>query len=174
MNTQIKCCTDFNNEEIIKFLVNPLRRYSQLDIRLLSNDKELSDNDSEKIECVILDGDKQDFYVGFYGNSISLYTPYKSEEIIFFDDRLKTDFLHGSELYGTIFYEGKLSNKTNKEILELILQFIKIFIGSIKVEFDSSEIIEKEIVNFTIKVFNETGEKKEITIENITFILNGE
>jgi len=53
----IKYCMAFTNEEIIKFLVNPLKKYSQLDIHLLSNDKELSDDDSEKIEeDIILTG----------------------------------------------------------------------------------------------------------------------
>ena len=29
---------EFTNEEVINFLVNPLKKYSQLDIRLLSKD----------------------------------------------------------------------------------------------------------------------------------------
>jgi len=179
MSEEIKYCMNFTNEEIIKFLVNPLKKYTQLDIRFLSDDdRELLENTTEKIEHVILDGDKQEFYLCFYDDLINLYTPH--EKFMFFDDRVSKDFKEGSDLYGEIFYEGILSNKTHKEILELLLQFVEILIGTTKVEVIEVKTTDKKdkdlinIVDFVIKIFNETGEKKQITIENITFIVNGD
>jgi len=166
---------EFTNEEIIKFLVNPLKKYPQLDIRLLSdNDEELSEDTTQKIQCVVLDGDNQDFFLCFYGNITTLYPPAKHEEFMFIDDRVKKFFTE-TDLYGNIFYEGILSDKTNKEILELLLRFVEILIGSTKIEIAEAKASDKNsniIINFIIKIWNETSEKKQITIENITFIIN--
>ena len=176
----IKCCMEFTNEEIINFLVNPLKKYPQLDIRLLSNNyEELSENTTKKIECIVLDGDIQDFSLSFYGHLTTLLTPVKSEKIMFFDDRIKKE-VPISDLYGNIFYEGILSDKTNKEVLELFLQFVEILIGTTKIEVAEMKVTDKKdqysffIVDFIIKIWNETNEKKQITIENITFIINEE
>jgi len=169
----------FTNEEIIKFLVTPLKKYPQLDIRLLSDEhEEISENTIEKIKFVVLDGNKEDFYLSFYDDLTNLFTP--SEQFMFFDDRISKDFKEGSDIYGNTFYEGILSNKTSKEILELLLKFVELFIGATKIEFASYTITDKKdkdllpVVDFIIKIWNETGEKKQITIENITFIVNGD
>jgi len=171
---------EFTNQEIIKFLVNPLKKYPQLDIRFLSAEhKEISEKTTEQIKYVVLDGYKEDFHLGFYGDLTTFFTPAESEEIIFIDDRIKRTFTE-SDLYDNILYEGILYDKTNKEILELLLQFVEVFIGATKVEVSETKVTDKKDKNsffkidFIIKVFNETGEKKQITIENITFIVNGD
>ena len=180
-NEQMKYCMEFTNEEIINFLVNPLKKYSQLDIRFLSNEhEEIPENTTEKIVFLILDGDKRSFYLDFCGYLTSLFTPDVpfSEQFMFIDDRVFEEYLRGSDLYGNIFYEGMLSNKTPKEILELILKFVEILIGTTKIEIVEIKVSDKKVINnhriaeFVVKLTKDTEEKKEIIIENIKFIVN--
>ncbi|MCL1935158.1 MAG: hypothetical protein FWF57_02105 [Defluviitaleaceae bacterium] len=178
MKEQIKYCMEFTNEEIIKLLVTPLKKYPQLDIRFLSEEHtEITENSSEKIKYFVLDGNKENLYFVFHGHLTNLFV--ENEKFMFIDNRAKKKFTE-SDLYGEIFYEGILSNKTNKEILELLLKFIEILIGTTKIEVAEVKASDKKdendffIIDFIIKIWNDTRKKETITIENITFIVNGD
>ena len=167
---------EFSNEEIVEFLVKPLRKYPQLDIRLLAEDDlELEETSAEQIRFVVLDGDKCDFYLYFYSGCVSLFTPAESREFMFIDDN-KKDMFTSSDTYGNVPYEGTLRGKTHREIFELILQFIQIFIGTTKIVIKGKEVSRREsgypIGEFTVWLTKNSDEKCEITIDNIKFIIN--
>jgi len=101
---------------------------------------------------------------------------HSNEEIIFSDDDYRKN-LHHDEIYANIVYEGKLKNLSSKEILELFIEFILILNGATKFEFEETPVLpmgEYEKNNYVVKLSNNTSEKKQITIDNITFIINEE
>ena len=166
---------EFSNKEIIEFLVKPLKEYPQLDIRLLAEDEmELDETSVEKIEFVVLDGEQTYFYLDFFPGQVNLFSPVESRQFMFIDDDVKHLFT-SSDTYGNIPYEGKLNNKTHKEILELLLEFVIILIGTTKIEVQGKEIARKlwyPIGEFTVNLTNSSGEQREIIKENIKFIIN--
>ena len=190
-----KYCMEFTNEEIINFLVNPIKKNSKLKIITLDEDNNVVGELSKKpITCVTFDGKSKDtnFSIIFWGHQTSIYVddenkeasrkePLKkfftfNQEFMFIDDNFK-NFYTESDLYGNIFYEGKLSDKTSKEILELILKFVEILIGTIKIEFETIVSDKKNehgnfIIEFIVKMLNKTKEKKEVVYGNIKFIIN--
>ena len=176
MNEHENSFMEFSNEEIVEFLVKPLRKYPQLDIRLLADDDtELEETSTEQISFVVLDGDKSDFYLYFYSGCVNLYTPAESRKFMFIDDDRK-DMYTSSDTYGNIPYEGTLRGKTHREIFELLLQFIQILIGTTKVEVEGKKVSRREsgypIGEFTVWLTKNSDEKREITIDNIKFIIN--
>jgi hypothetical protein len=169
-------CMKFSNKEIIEFLVGQLKKYPQLDIRLLSeDDTELDEASTERIEHVVLDGEQTDFFLSFFDGHVNLFTPAESRQFMFIDDDIR-DMFTESDTYGNIPYEGTLNNKTHKEILELLLEFVIILIGTTKIEVQGKVISERKrgypICEFTINLTNNSGEKRELIIENIKFIIN--
>ena len=176
MEEKTNYCMKFSNKEIIDFLVRPLKKYPQLEIRLLSeDDTELDEASTERIEHVVLDGEQTDFFLSFFDGHVNLFTPAESLQFMFIDDDIR-EMISDSEIYGNIPYEGKLNNKTHKEILELLLEFVIILIGTTKIEVKGKVISLRKrgypIGEFTVNLTNSSGEQREITKENIIFIIN--
>jgi len=176
MEEKTNYCMEFSNKEIIEFLVKPLKKYPQLDIRLLSgDDAELDEASTERIKYVVLDGEQTYFFLSFYDGHVNLFTPAESRQFMFIDDDIR-DMFSDSDTYGNIPYEGKLTNKTHKEILELLMEFVIILIGTTKIEVEGKEISRRKsgypIGEFTVYLTNNSGEKREVTIDNIKFIIN--
>ena len=186
---------EFTNEEIITYLAKPLREKYNFEVHTLDEDDFLVDEFSEKsITCITFDGEIEDsrFYIIFFGRNTSIYIddedkearrkePLKqfftfNEEFIFSDDSDRKN-LHHDETYANIVYEGSFKNKSSKEILELFIEFILILNGTTKFEFEETPVLpmgEYEKNNYVVKLSNNTSEKKQITIDNITFIINEE
>ncbi|MDR2929205.1 MAG: hypothetical protein LBV41_13570, partial [Cytophagaceae bacterium] len=171
----------FSNKEIIEYLVNPLKKYPELDIHIYSVDeKKLDETSTEKIQVICFEGDDSEFALHFFGRSVALFTPFSVSEIIFVDEHLVIGY---DEAYDNILYEGLLHDKSPKEILELVLQFIVLFIRAVNIEVSSkideakkhtlSRVNGKDSpLEFTVKIQNDSGEKKEIIFDNIKFVIN--
>jgi len=187
----------FSNKDIFEFLVNPLRRFSQLDIRMLADQNgasvEIDENSEERIAFVSFDGRKENFHVSF-----SAYVSLFISDLDFEALKLDSDWSYGkhytfdghfmfidddtkkiiseSETYGNIVYEGTLRDKTHKEILTLIKDFVIVLIGTQKMEVISTETYRIGLQylkhNYIIKITNPTKEKKRVVFENITFLIN--
>ena len=160
----------FTNLEIIEFLVNPLKKYSQLDIRLLSKDEaEIEEEDYEQIYYISLDGEECDFSLNFSNGYISLYTPNETcREFSFIHEDMKNFFVN-TDL--DLIYNGSIHDKSNKEILEIVLEVVIILIGTTKIELEFNNS-STAIGHFTAYLTKNTNEKKEIVIDNIKFIIN--
>lgn len=176
----------FTNDEIIKYLIKPLERYSNLIIRISSSDDiELSMNTMEKICFVSFDGERENFAISFYGHQTSIFitdedlTPQKkytfNEEFMFIDDNSKSYYTSG-DTYKNIIYEGNLKNKTHKEILTLLCEFIILLNGaksiSVQEEVVSQVGFEYPKCNYIVRVRNESGIKSNIKYSNILFLIN--
>jgi len=187
-----KYCMEFTNEEIVTYLAKPLREKYNFEVHTLDEDDFLVDEFSEKqISCVTFDGKIKDtnFRIIFWGYKTSIFiddeTKVKTnkkknftfnEEFMFIDDDIRKSVGY-DETYANIVYEGKLKNLSSKEILELFIEFILILNGTTKFEFEETRVLpmgEYEKNNYVVKLSNNTSEKKQITIENITFIINEE
>jgi len=181
-----KDCMLFTNKEIIEYLIKPLRKFSDMTIRMSSSDDiELLENTMEKICFVCFDGDKENFCISFYGYQTSIFisdeelTPQRkctfNEEFMFIDDDKKQHYT-SSDTYKNVVYEGYLKDMTHKEILELFYEFIILLNGakSILVEEKvvSQEGFEYPKCNYIVKIDNESNIKKNIKYENITFLIN--
>ena len=172
-------CMEFSNEEILEFLVKPLREYPQFDILLRTEeDEELEDNTDEKIVNVTLDGKLDNFAVDFWDSYASIWVC--GEGFNFFDDKVR-EILSGSEFQRWIIHEGKFRDKTHKEILELIKEFVLVLSGTQKMDVKETIVPEtgwphqaRERYDYVIKLENPTSEAREVTFENIKFIINGE
>jgi hypothetical protein len=167
-------CMDFSNEEILKYLVEPLKKYLQFYIRLLcKEDEEISENSEKKITHIILDGDTEDFSLAFYGYETNIFII--SEKFMFIDDIAKKDF-PGCAIYANILYEGHLRDKSHKELLELFYRILVLLKDTKKIEFKewSAWNIEESQgrVEYNVNVFNDSGVGKTIRLENILFVIN--
>ena len=155
---EYKSSMDFTSEEVIQYLVTPLKRHDKLNIKVVyegtdnlslenvpdylrkhSNLSEIiKNNDSirqemgegKKISYINLDGTEGDFNIAFYGHMVAIYM--LNEELMFIDDQSRK-MQTTSETYGNIVYEGEFGSMSQKEILELIYQFITILEGSKKI-----------------------------------------
>ena len=178
-------CMNFNSIDICRYLVDSVKTYC--DVILLYNDDSQSRDyiKGKIIDGLTLDGDKENFTVSFYEHQTSIYianedseTPRDdrfNEEFMFINNHAKKN-ITSSYTFHNVVYEGALRNKTHKEILELINEFINILAGAkgIKVEetFVSQEGFQYPKNDYVIRIKNESGETKRIQKENILFIIN--
>jgi len=173
---------DFSNEEIDNFLIEPLRKNTNLDITMVSeNDEQITGKCEKKIEYITFDGEifKTDFYIVFNRHSTSMYTPHVAEAFEFIDDKIKYA-VRSSDTYGNVVYEGMLTGRTPKEILSLLKQFIMLFSESTSIKVKESVLSPSPtqergypLCDYTINITNGSNEKREVTFENIKFIING-
>lgn len=168
-------CMSFKNEEIIEYLVKPIQKNYQVDIRLSteSNDN-ISFDTNERIRYVCFDGEKEDFYASFLDYQTAIFI--LNEEFMFIDDYSKED-ITSSETYGNVVYEGMLRDKCHKEILEIIYQLFTIIYGAKKIDIQETEVSQQGIqypkCSYKIKLTNGLGLKSNISFENILFLVEG-
>ena len=193
MNKEKKYCMEFTNEEIINFFVNPIKKNSKLKIITLDEDNNVVGELSKKpITCVTFDGKSKDtnFSIIFWGHQTSIFIddenkeasrkePLKkfftfNQEFMFIDDHEK-EFYTTSDTDYNVVYEGVLTNKAHKEILEILADFVLILEDVKNLEFEEIEVSHinaYQKCNYIVKIFNDTGIEKEVTFENIRFIVN--
>ena len=184
-----KYCMEFSNSDIVEYLVKPLRSNPLLDIRLWSaSDVEIDEYSEEEIKSVHFYGDKENFYVYFWGHLTSIFISDDdvvarrknprdihftfNMDFMFMDDYEK-QFRTSSDTHGNILYEGTLLDKTHEEILVLLREFVELLIGSKYIEYEEIEVAPEggrpPICNYVVTVTNDSREKSEIIFENITF-----
>lgn len=181
-----KYCMMFTNEEIIEYLIKPLKKYSNMRIRMSSaDDVEVLENTIEKICFVSFDGERENFSISFYGHQTSIFisdqdlTPQRNytfnEEFMFIDDNNKQHYT-SSDTYKNIVYEGKLKDKEHKEILTMFCEFIVMLNGaksiSVQEEVVSDKGFEYPKCNYIVKIYNESGIEESKSYENILFLIN--
>lgn len=160
-------CMEFSNQEILDYFIQPLKDNPNILIKILTEDKEISEFEDEKIEIVCLDGDKEELYISFMGCQTSIFI--KNEEIMFIDEKAKGNYTTSDTEYNVV-YEGILRTLTHKEILMLFVDFINCFIGVNDIciyeeVIDGSHSYPK--CNYRIQIKKEWAGKKKIRFENI-------
>lgn len=179
-------CMSFTNQEIIEFLIKPLRKYSNIIIRISSSeDIELFEDTEEKISFVSFDGERENFCISFYNYQTSIFISdedavlqHKStfnEEFMFIDDDIKHQYTL-SDTYKNVVYNGYLRGMTHKQILELFLEFIILLNGAKKILIEET-VISQEGINYPeckyiIKIYNDSDVQKSVEYENILFLVN--
>ena len=175
-------CMNFSNKEIIDFLVEPLKQYECLDIRIVSEeDEEITGECEKKIHYITFDGEinKTEFYIIFYEDLINLFIPYSYavECLSFIDDRQKY-LLRSEDIFERAIYEGSLTDKTTEEIMDLLRQFVIVLAGATSIKARRRVLNQNakersyDLSDYIIKITNDSGTKKEVTFENIKFIIN--
>lgn len=169
-----KYCMQFSNEEIIEYLIKPLKKHYSLNIIVSSDEyEEILDYSREKIFDICFDKNNEDFHMMFYGSQTCIFI--LNEEFMFIDDVEKKN-ISGSDTYNNIVYEGNLREKTHKEILELMYEFIQLLIGTYKIVIEetviSQEGAEYPKCKYIVELFNDFGVKNKVEFENILFIIN--
>jgi len=167
---------DFTNKEILKHLVEPLRKYEYLDIRMYTDDEEEIFGECEgRIQCITFDGavSKAEFFIQFYEThaNIILFNLFDGFRII--DDTARG--WCGETFDDMIIYEGNLIDKTPAEILGLLREVIFLVAGATNIEVERHilGVRSYEVCDYIIKITSKTNEKKEIVFDNIKFIING-
>ena len=166
-------CMKFTNEEIQKFLVDPLLLHQKISIIFYDNDdNEILSKFETKIRFISFDGGKLDFYMAFYGHQTSIFI--LDKEIMFIDDKEKVNYT-GSHTYHNVVYEGVLRDKTHEEILKLMYKVVIILLGSQKInieeKFISQEGLEYPKYDYIIELIKEESDIREIELENILFLI---
>ena len=184
-----------STKDIFKYLIKPLKVIEGITICVESDYTiNIDENSIFPISYVSFDGETHDttFFISFYDSQISILISDENlkergknaifwtfnEKFMFIDDELKKE-LCSCDTYGNVVYEGLLSDKTSKKILELLASFVIILVGakSIKIE----EIVIEGLAthergyplcDYVVKIINSSDEKKEVTFDNIKFIIN--
>lgn len=126
-------CMKFSNEELKKYMIDYLINHSwkrEL-IRCFSeDDDELEINSPEKIFVIVLDGEKEDLSIHFYGVHTSIFV--HNEELMFIDEDSKGIYT-SSDVQGNAVYEGKLREMTHEQMLQMFCEIVLCFADSVDV-----------------------------------------
>lgn len=146
-------CLSFEDIEIMEYLIEPLKlKYPELSRMEFDNgDKEPIGRLSDRIKTIIFFMDradilKRDFFGVFFNEGEKVAILIYDREFIFIDDTMKK-FVGHQETDGYVVYQGTLRNKTHKEILELVKNFIELFLDA-----EDFRIEEKVISTFDSKI----------------------
>ena len=122
-------CMQFTNEEIENGIIKKISDIPTVEIRRLSESgKVLNEKSIEPIETLCFDGNKENLFINFLGIETDIFVCNK--EIMLIDESAKGIYTL-SDVYHNIVYEGNLRELNHDEILQLITDFIKCFIGAI-------------------------------------------
>lgn len=160
-------CLEFSNTEIKKYLIDRLED-DEIHCACIVDDRYVGHNSIEDFECVTFDGERQEFFMNFYGNQVSLFV--HNNELMFIDDNDKKHYTI-SDIQGNIVYEGTLTNLSHKDILNLFYQMIVLFNRSEMMCFSSKLLCEKyenyPRYIYEIKITNPTVEAGVYQFANI-------
>lgn len=121
-------CMQFTNEELEKGIIERFIDIPGVEIKRLSEAGEVLDKRSlESIETICFDGDEENIFVNFLGIETDIFI--FDKEIMLIDESAKGIYT-SSDVYHNIVYEGNLRELSHDEILQLITDIIKCFIGA--------------------------------------------
>jgi len=167
-------CMEFSNREILEYLVKLAQVFEDVDIRLATDTQEEASWETEEaIQYVIFDNKDEEFYVRFLGYETAVFIV--NEEFIFLDDIAKPE-VPGSDTYGNVVYEGRLRNKSHKEILKIIYELFLIVKGTRELKIEETVVKQEGIhypqCDYVVRIKKDTNEKSIIQFENIKFVIN--
>lgn len=167
-------CMKFSNKELKDYLISEIERKTMSKVRILSEDAEEIDVDSdEKIDMIVFDGEDENLYISFYGVHTSIFV--FDKEIMFIDENSKGIYT-SSDVYDNVVYEGKLRKMSHLEMLQMFAELILCFMESNAIEVIVDDDKEKKYEEysyykphiFTIIVDNGRSIKQEKVFDNIT------
>lgn len=174
-NNNKQYCMDFTNDEIYDYLIRKFQNFTNVDIRILSDEKEIDISTTKlPIEFICFDGNQEDFFISFLGHQTSIFI--QNHEIMFIDDSVKNNYTT-SDTYGNIVYEGELWNLSKKEILNILSEVAKCFIGSVEIQMSEGNDTYSEnnkihpyyrAKTYEINIINNNSCKKTKIFENLT------
>lgn len=132
----------FTNEELKKYFIENIKKceWANLDIRLLADDGEEIDNNSDvKIETIVFDGEDENIFINFYGIQTSIFC--FDKEIMFIDEKSKGIYT-SSDVDNNVVYEGNLREMTHEEMLQMFADIIMCFIDATGISVTQSDIPE--------------------------------
>jgi len=167
-------CMNFSNEELNQFLISRVEKNATTEIRVLSEEgEEIDINSDVRVETIVFDGKDENLFINFYGVQTSIFV--FDKEIMFIDENSKGTYT-SSDVYNNVVYEGNLREMSHLEILQMFVDFILCFIDSSSVEVlttgDEAQKHKKynyyDPRNFIITIKNRSGINQEKVFENIT------
>ncbi|GAV13702.1 hypothetical protein RQP50_24050 [Paenibacillus sp. chi10] len=169
VNSEGNHCMNFTNEEIMSYLVKPLKKHPNICVKALTLDEKEVQDTNEQIRYVSIDEDK-DCYFSFLGFQTSLFV--LEEEFMFIDDEAKENIV-SSHTYGNVVYEGNLRDKSHKEILELMYQISSILVNVNELEIEERKVSQTGIqypkCEYNVKLVSDVVDKGSIRFSNILF-----
>jgi len=154
-------CLDFEKSEIEEYLINPLKaKYPDLifpvlekqtaeDIDKLMSLHEPEENRLSKEQLLNIFKDDKEKYISLMqrdilnihfrrGNQLDIC--YKNDiDFIFCDEKVKKD-IDFNETYGNVVYQGNLRDKTHKEILTLVKDFVELLLDAEELRIEETEV----------------------------------
>lgn len=135
-------CMKFSSEELKRYFIDTIRKgvQSDLDIRIISEDGEEIDADSDqRIETIIFGGKEENLFIYFLGVQTSIFC--FDQEIMFIDEKSKGIYT-SSDVYGNVVYEGNLREMTHEEMLQMFADIILCFVDAAGVSVVQSDVPE--------------------------------
>jgi hypothetical protein len=97
------------------------------------------------------------------------------EKIMLIDDETK-ETVRLSDTFMNVVYEGYLRNKTHKEILTLVYDFVMILYGAESIKIEETPVsqigLQYPKCNYVVRLTKPNDKKQSIEIENIVFLIN--
>lgn len=137
-----EACMKFSSEELKRYFIDTIRKsvQSDLDIRILSEDGEEIDADSDqRIETIIFDGKDENLFIYFLGVQTSIFC--FDQEIMFIDEKSKGIYTSTDVEYNVV-YEGNLRRITHEEMLRMFADIILYFADATGVSVVQSDVLE--------------------------------
>ena len=135
-------CMKFSGEELKRYFIDTIRKgaRSDLDIRILSEDGEEIDVDSDKkIETIIFDGKDENLFMYFLGVQTSIFC--FDQEIMFIDEKSKGIYTL-SDVYDNVVYEGNLREMTHEEMLRMFADIMLCLLDAVGVSVVQADVPE--------------------------------
>lgn len=168
-------CMQFTNDELEKGIIQELINIPGVKIKRLSESGGLLDKDSsEPIETICFDGDSENIFVNFLGIETDIFV--FDKEIMLIDESAKGIYI-SSDVYQNVVFEGELRKLSHSDILRLITDMIKCFIGAANVDIIEEPVPKSKFYKiynyytplfYTLNVKNGSIKKQQRKFENIT------
>lgn len=168
-------CMQFTNDELEKGIIRELINISGVKIKRLSESGELLDKDSlEPIETICFDGDSENIFVNFLGIETDIFV--FDKEIMLIDESAKGTYT-SSDVYHNVVFEGELRKLSHADIIHLITDMIKCFIGATDLDIIEEPVPKSKSYKsynyytplfYTLNVKNDSIKKQQKKFENIT------
>lgn len=167
INNSSKWSMEFINDEIKRYLTDKTKEWAE--VCYLVDDIYVEENCKDNFDYITFDGTKQNFYISFYGTQTAIF--FNNNEIMFIDDDEKEHYT-SSDVFDNVVYEGKLNDKSHKQILELILKFVNLLHGVTDIEIKQEVLIPDSLEsygksNYIININNPLVASGKYIFENI-------
>lgn len=167
INNSSKWSMEFTNDEIKRYLTDKTKEWAE--VCYLVDDIYVEENCKDNFDYITFYGTKQNFYISFYGTQTAIF--FNNNEIMFIDDDEKKHYT-SSDVFDNVVYEGKLNDKSHKQILELILKFVNLLHGVTDIEIKQEVLIPDSLEsygknNYIININNPLVASGKYIFENI-------